>query len=501
MSWENYDDYGDGGGRSGSYRNRKDSSFRRHFHRRPRGSKSDDGFGALIFLFVVVGIIVSLVEFFVTYWYMIIGVAILIFVGYKIINYVLKILHNVPMDDASRIDKIHNVFRESLEIARTSNDIEIVDLRYGVAIKSGKELLPMSSEFRREFYAIDAVKLFNAAIDRYIDAQLPSMIDSAVLLKTINNLYNIPHQSKIYAEILLERKFWDLSEQYFNRIPPNIIEALWFADGTFKNYSPDNKSQSYLEEPSLISVRYPIGTPLYPAPRINYFPTYSGLSPDERATYLKWLCNIDDEIYIGYVFIFYYGLERYLAVGNEQQFKNAFGLILRLREHHNNDSFQSYSNAALIAACARRAKRDSFERLAASYHDLSPLMLTGMAQLNLCLTADDIISLSSLVGFKNRRYIKMYPQLFKQVLSEILEERFGFVGYPMSKKHFEDCPLINAFIFANVSLERNVKIPDVIHGELFMRDLNELLVITHERVKSLLKETRKHNKHKSKEDV
>ena len=52
----------------------------------------------------------------------------------------------------------------------------------------------------------------------------------------------------------------------------------------------------------------------YSARRLNYWPSYTEASPDARATYLKWLSTgkLDPVADIGYVFLYFYGLERRL---------------------------------------------------------------------------------------------------------------------------------------------------------------------------------------------
>jgi hypothetical protein len=57
---------------------------------------------------------------------------------------------------------------------------------------------------------------------------------------------------------------------------------------------------------------------------------------------------------IGYVFIFYYGLERHLISGN---YSEAIDTILTLRKTHNHPSFLSYSaNALVISAILHKDK-------------------------------------------------------------------------------------------------------------------------------------------------
>jgi len=47
---------------------------------------------------------------------------------------------------------------------------------------------------------------------------------------------------------------------------------------------------------------------------MDYWPSYCEVSPRARAAYLRWLEDgrRDESTYIGYVFLFFYGLERRL---------------------------------------------------------------------------------------------------------------------------------------------------------------------------------------------
>ena len=105
-------------------------------------------------------------------------------------------------------------------------------------------------------------------------------------------------------------------------------------------------------EPSLIDIMEPVDlSPNKEVEPLGYFPCYSGLNASQRGKYLMWLCDIDQPIDIGYVFLYYYGIERFLYKCPEK-FNQAYAMILRLRKYHNVKSFPSYSFGALIGANA-----------------------------------------------------------------------------------------------------------------------------------------------------
>ncbi|MEO3998899.1 TerB N-terminal domain-containing protein [Mesorhizobium sp. CAU 1732] len=87
---------------------------------------------------------------------------------------------------------------------------------------------------------------------------------------------------------------------------------------------------------------------------LPYWPSYQSISPTARRTYLQWLTagRNDPSIGIGYVFIFFYGLERRLFVDGAKD--EAAVLIEEVRRllalHGENYSFKSYATKFLDAA-------------------------------------------------------------------------------------------------------------------------------------------------------
>lgn len=71
-------------------------------------------------------------------------------------------------------------------------------------------------------------------------------------------------------------------------------------------------------EPALINPKLKVEIPSgYEGP-LEYWPSYSRISPSARGVYLEWLAGgrKDPNIEIGYVFLFFYGLERRLLADN-----------------------------------------------------------------------------------------------------------------------------------------------------------------------------------------
>jgi tellurite resistance protein len=89
---------------------------------------------------------------------------------------------------------------------------------------------------------------------------------------------------------------------------------------------------------------------------VPYYPSYAMLDPDSRRAYLEWLASARDnpQAYIGYVFLYFYGLERRLIldhVANEH--RTIVAEVQRLLDvYGSNRSFQMYASALLDAAAA-----------------------------------------------------------------------------------------------------------------------------------------------------
>ncbi|HBO43484.1 MAG TPA: hypothetical protein DD670_06050 [Planctomycetaceae bacterium] len=90
----------------------------------------------------------------------------------------------------------------------------------------------------------------------------------------------------------------------------------------------------------------------YTGGRMPYWPCYAEIDPMCRRAYLEWLAGgrSDPGTYIGYVFLYFYGLERRLIVDapGDEETQALFDEVERLREIYGaNGSFNRYSKALL----------------------------------------------------------------------------------------------------------------------------------------------------------
>lgn len=114
-------------------------------------------------------------------------------------------------------------------------------------------------------------------------------------------------------------------------------------------------------EPSLIDPRQRVtwGDPDSGGQLMRYWPSYSIIDPKSRAAYLHWLAGgrRDPAAYIGYVFLFFYGIERRVLVDaqeSEPARAEVDGLLAEVERllglYGGNRSFRGYAASFLAAA-------------------------------------------------------------------------------------------------------------------------------------------------------
>lgn len=291
---------------------------------------------------------------------------------------------------------------------------------------------------------------------------------------------------------------------------------IWFADGPFKNYTNENIEKNTFdyngfkitlrmtgdEEPSLIYTKQYIVIPndISLIERPSYFPTYSGLTPEQRGVYIKLLQNpYDSSIDIGFVFILYYGLERHLLIGD---YKKAYKVILKLRDVHSNKSFQSYSANALVLTSMLHQKGEialdfiksldkSFE-----YSFSDNLFLLCYFSFEIPITAIDIMRMARTFEFSNLNYIKKYPDVFQEMLAGLLLEKYGektvFISKLLNKSDISKLSTQDVPIFANASIrDKSFPVPMFSSSFKLKKEFNILLENTHEIVKKRIADMRK----------
>jgi hypothetical protein len=218
-----------------------------------------------------------------------------------------------------------------------------------------------------------------------------------------------------------------IPERLMSSIPKDILNLLWFYDGFNKNCDT--------EDPSGISLTWPISMDK-PDP-LPYYPSYHDMTPEQRGTYINWLTNISTPIDIGYVFVFFYGLERQIAIGNVDK---AVQVIAQLKQEHSQSSFDYYSDNALVFAAL--LKQDPSILRFINPETANPInLILSKGFLSGSLSAVDIVHISKSIGWDNQRYIKLVPEKFIANLSSILITKYGKNVYPIPND-LSDVPIV-----------------------------------------------------------
>lgn len=250
-----------------------------------------------------------------------------------------------------------------------------------------------------------------------------------------------------------------------------------------------DESYNFYSEPSLIWTRLPVEQNNELETEKMYYPTYSGLSPKHRYQYLNWLRDITQGTNLSYVFLYYYGLERQLLIGN---YDLAVDEILRLIQYHDKGTFKGYAINALVLGSGYRKRPDIIKKAPFILDEPSDISLYLQSLAKDKLSAEEIIKLVNRVGFTNKRYIKEYPDLFKEELQKIIDAYQEKNGDLLQGIDIEKLPKDSWASMANTSIPdeiRTGKFPNLLESSL-KNTLKQLLQEAHIKVKAEFRETK-----------
>ena len=258
-------------------------------------------------------------------------------------------------------------------------------------------------------------------------------------------------------------------------IPSNVKELLFISKKKSENF-----------EPSEIITSLPVKKGK--AEPLGYYPSYYEMSSEQRYNYLEFLMDITSSIDIGYVFVFYYGLEKKIYM--DDHLYEAVEMILKLQERHKNRSFLAYSNDALIYAAMM--KKDPNIILNINLETLRPELLflvkgSFIGEFN----AKDLMSLSKGVGFSNNRYIKSNPDMFQKNLTNLIVTKYGSENYILDKTLKLDTNKKIKLMLSNISImNREFEYPNFLVSSKVQTDIFLLLKEAHEITKKELSKSR-----------
>lgn len=259
-------------------------------------------------------------------------------------------------------------------------------------------------------------------------------------------------------------------------INPKILPLLYFTDGQLKNID------SEVGEPSAISINFPVAEGQFQ--KLNYYPSYSELTPEQRDGFLSWLStdlsNIPD---IGFAFLLLYCLERHIL--HDEYLEESLKIISKLQSQVNNGSFDYYSSTSIGYIFFIHKRLDLLK-----YVDLNKCDIKLQILLSHRLSADQLIALASKVDFRNQHYIKEYPELFKKALVENLKRNFGSEYFEYELSNIQKLKK-EPYMFSNYSLRKgnnrpDLLMPDPLSDRKLCHDIYAELQKAHDQVKGFL---------------
>jgi len=252
-------------------------------------------------------------------------------------------------------------------------------------------------------------------------------------------------------------------------------------------------------ERSTIFTTLPVRAPRDPSlvEKPPYWPTYVHLSEEQRWMYLTWLQDPAAAVDLGYVFLYFYGLERRLLTS---EFDPAFQEAMLLREHHGQGSFPEFAERSVLAGCTIRNRPDCAREYLVRFPcvRLNNLALLVMSRLGMGLTPEQLMGSASLFkgdskGIK-RTYMSSHPTLYRACLEEILSERFERTDMPFADVlDIVEGSTSEQGLFANISIQSlvpSVGILNTVQCQPFLDRIASVLTETHETVKKHLKSAR-----------
>lgn len=262
-----------------------------------------------------------------------------------------------------------------------------------------------------------------------------------------------------------------------------------FSSGAISSDDEKNDGNNIFAEPSLIWTKLPVEANNELEMKPMYFPSYSDLSPKQRYQYLLWLKDISQPTNLSYVFLYFYGLERQMLTSD---YDLAVDEIIRLAQAHNKDSFTLYATDSLIAASVYRKRYDILERACIIFNEDSDLLFSSKF-ISKKITPKDVIANANDLGFKNKRYINNFSNLFEKELGKKIKFYEKTSGLIVGRFSQNDFPKIEINVFANASIPKEKRCVNFfnIFGNGKLRNIySGLLQETHDEVKKIKKEER-----------
>ena len=413
------------------------------------------------------------------------------------IQLVKKILRDLLKYEEKEITTITPVPSYLINVFEKESDNFVGD----AFLRAQKTLMVKVLNLKSTSAKIDNVNKFVEKIDEYlpkvrnqqifieIRKECESKLQSFESANAQNQIKNNKPKESLAKEVVRIKEIHPAKLLYIEKVSKENVGSL--GGYRIKIDMFGEIASEYIEpgEPSVIYKDLPVSKPPNDeiVERPQYYPSFIALDPYQRWKYLNWLNNISDTIDIGYVFLYYYGLERNLLLGD---FETSYQEILFLRKFHNNSkSFESYSYNALLFGSVYRNRFDiaKFVMENESRNGIDNIDLLFKYRFSQAITIEDLMTLAKKVKGVNLNYIKKIPEKYQAAMSLVLSDKFGSSDYPIhSLYEIQDIPRRQILTFANLSFPSSLRephLPNFLEFQPFLIELSEIFSKAHTLVK------------------
>lgn len=260
-------------------------------------------------------------------------------------------------------------------------------------------------------------------------------------------------------DALKKKSLIQKNKKLFKNIDPQIKDFVFFSDNT-----PPKMPDKYegVIEPSTIFLDQPLIRPneYTGVSKTDYYPCYYELTTEQKYKYYEFLCEPFTGLHdIGYVFLFYYGLERHLQYGD---YLKAAEIIIRLRDIYGHQTFQAITRHSLVVSALYRNHLDFLEHflnvceIKNEFLFDTNLLIYLKCIRNQTLTPSDLVSNRKYFGDTNRYPPTKDGIAFEETVADCMETLIGNDSVSLSFliEDTETIPKESRPVYENLSLRK-----------------------------------------------
>lgn len=207
-----------------------------------------------------------------------------------------------------------------------------------------------------------------------------------------------------------------------------------------------NDAASSDVDASLIELQLPVAWESRPKFDLPYWPTYRGADPSQRAYYLNWLLSgkNDPNVPLGYVFIYFYGLERRVLEDRQDHRAIAEEVLRLMGIYCGSRSFQRYASSFLWLTIVLGLERG---QIPAEFIEQAATATAHWSEENLALWLSCCLALQMPLSARGALriaqhdprtprsvIIKRHPEMFERLFEKRYADRFGSGLLPRAAK-------------------------------------------------------------------